>query len=188
MTTTTTTAATPVAPSHGILRPLGLDDVRITGGFWAERQAVNGSASLAHIEHWMEREGWIGNFDTAAAGTLSDLDRGGREFSDSEVYKLLEAMAWEIGRTDDAALDGRFRALVGRVAAAVSKLPIQPSRSIQCSMCARLASAFTCWRCAQKPPVICTSASPRGRRVPCEGATGVEAEPAVVVVVVIVIP
>ncbi|WP_456786747.1 glycoside hydrolase family 127 protein [Cellulomonas sp. P5_C5] len=118
MTTTTTTAATPVAPSHGTLRPLGLDDVRITGGFWAQRQAVNGTASLAHIEHWMEREGWIPNFDVAAAGTLSDLDRGGREFSDSEVYKLLEAMAWEIGRTDDTALDGRFRALVGRIAAA----------------------------------------------------------------------
>ncbi|KQR11993.1 glycoside hydrolase family 127 protein [Cellulomonas sp. Leaf334] len=118
MTTTTTTSATPVAPSHGRLRPLGLADVRITGGFWAQRQAVNGSASLAHIEHWMEREGWIPNFDTAAAGTLSDLDRGGREFSDSEVYKLLEAMAWEIGRTDDDALDARFRALVRRVAAA----------------------------------------------------------------------
>ncbi|KQT02190.1 hypothetical protein ASG23_02255 [Cellulomonas sp. Leaf395] len=123
MTSTTTagsptTPIAPVAPSHGTLRPLGLGDVQITGGFWAQRQAVNGSASLAHIEHWMEREGWTGNFDTAAAGTLSDLDRGGREFSDSEVYKLLEAMAWEIGRTDDAALDGRFRALVGRVAAA----------------------------------------------------------------------
>lgn len=118
MTTTTTTAATPVAPSHGTLRPLGLDQVHITGGFWAQRQAVNGSASLAHIEHWMEREGWIPNFDSAAAGTLSDLDRGGREFSDSEVYKLLEAMAWEIGRTGDDALDGRFRALVARIGAA----------------------------------------------------------------------
>lgn len=117
MTTTTTTAATPVAPSHGTLRPLGLDEVQVTGGFWAQRQAVNATASLAHIEHWMEREGWIGNFDRAVAGTLP-LDRGGREFSDSEVYKLLEAMAWEIGRTDDADLDRRFRALVGRIGAA----------------------------------------------------------------------
>lgn len=114
----TTTRATPVAPTSGALRPLGLDEVRITGGFWADRQEVNGSASLAHIEHWMEREGWIGNFDAAAAGTLDDEHRGGREFSDSEVYKLLEAMAWEIGRTGDTTLDGRFGALVARVAAA----------------------------------------------------------------------
>jgi DUF1680 family protein len=115
--TTTTAAATPVAPSRGTLRPLGLDEVQITGGFWAERQAVNAAASLAHIEHWMEREGWIGNFDRAVAGTLP-AGRGGREFSDSEVYKLLEAMAWEIGRTGDADLDHRFRALVGRIAPA----------------------------------------------------------------------
>ena len=52
----------------------------------------------------MEREGWIGNFDAAADGTLSGHPdkHSGREFSDSEVYKLLEAMAWEIGRTGDA--------------------------------------------------------------------------------------
>jgi DUF1680 family protein len=118
MTTMTTTRATPVAPSRGALRPLGLGEVEITGGFWADRQAVNGDASLAHIEHWMESEGWIGNFDAAAAGTLNDDERGGREFSDSEVYKLLEAMAWEIGRTGDTALDDRFAALVARIAAA----------------------------------------------------------------------
>ncbi|WP_426592174.1 glycoside hydrolase family 127 protein [Cellulomonas sp. McL0617] len=116
MTTTTTTAATPVAPSRGALRPLGLGDVEITGGFWAQRQAVNHTATLTHIEYWLEREGWIGNFDAAAAGTLGS--RTGREFSDSEVYKLLEAMAWEIGRTDDGDLDARFTSLVARVAAA----------------------------------------------------------------------
>ena len=44
--------------------------------------------------------------------------RRGREFSDSEVYKLLEAMAWEIGRDGDSDLERRFAALVARVAAA----------------------------------------------------------------------
>ncbi len=116
-TSTTTTAATPVAPSRGALRPLGLDQVQITGGFWGERQAVNAAVTLAHIEGWMEREGWIGNFDAAATGTLG-AGQAGREFSDSEVYKLLEAMAWEIGRTHDGDLDARFTALVARIAAA----------------------------------------------------------------------
>jgi len=45
----------------------------------------------------MERVGWIGNFDRAAAGTI-DSSHAGIEFVDSEVYKLLEAMAWELGR------------------------------------------------------------------------------------------
>ncbi|MCO1657671.1 glycoside hydrolase family 127 protein [Pseudonocardia humida] len=99
------------------LRPLGLDEVAITGGFWGHRQHVNATATLAHIEGWLEREGWLGNFDLAAAGRLPE-GRRGREFSDSEVYKLLEAMAWEIGRAGDPGLDDRFRAIVARVAAA----------------------------------------------------------------------
>jgi hypothetical protein len=32
------------------------------------------------------------------------------------VYKLLEAMAWEIGRTDDAELEARFRGPVAQAA------------------------------------------------------------------------
>ena len=116
----TTAPASPVVPLRGRLRPLGLDEVRITGGFWADRQAVNGSATLAHIESRLESEGWLPNFDLAVVGTLPE-GRRGREFSDSEVYKFLEALAWEIGRTDAAAddeLERRFRALVARVAAA----------------------------------------------------------------------
>lgn len=116
----TTTPAAPVVPTRGRLRPLGLDEVRITGGFWGERQTVNGDATLAHIESRLESEGWLPNFDLAAAGTLPD-GRRGREFADSEIYKFLEAMAWEIGRTDAAAdgdLEHRFRRVVDRVAAA----------------------------------------------------------------------
>lgn len=116
--TTTTTHLVPVAPSSGALRPLGLDEVTITGGFWHHRQEVNGTATLAHIEGWLEREGWLGNFDLAASGRLPE-GRHGREFSDSEVYKYLEAVAWEIGRRgEDDALEARFRRIVARVAAA----------------------------------------------------------------------
>ncbi len=115
--TSTTTPATPVVPGRGALRPLGQREVRITGGFWGRRQQVNGSATLAHIESRLESEGWLPNFDLAATGALPD-GRRGREFSDSEVYKYLEALAWEIGRTGDVGLEERFRAIVRRVAAA----------------------------------------------------------------------
>jgi len=115
--TTARTVDAPVAPGRGRLRPLGLTEVRITGGPWARRQAVNGGATIPHIEAWVEREGWTGNFDLVASGGIVG-GRRGREFTDSDVYKLLEAMAWEIGRTDDADLDARFRALVDRVGAA----------------------------------------------------------------------
>lgn len=117
MTTTTSVPAAPVVPTSGRLRPLGLGDVRITGGFWAERQRVNGSATLGHIGARLESEGWLPNFDLAASGSLP-AGRRGREFSDSEVYKYLEGLAWEIGRTDDLGLESRFREVVARVAAA----------------------------------------------------------------------
>ncbi len=107
----------PVVPASGRLQPLGLAEVRITDGFWARRQDVNRTATLGHIEHWLEREGWLPNFDLAVQGGLPD-GRRGREFSDSEVYKLLEAMAWELGRRHDPALEERFDAIVRRVAAA----------------------------------------------------------------------
>ncbi|SBT42837.1 glycoside hydrolase family 127 protein [Micromonospora narathiwatensis] len=112
----TAPTAVPVLAARGRLRPLGLGEVRITGGFWAERQSVNAAATLGHIQHWLEREGWIRNFDLAAGQGDLPGERRGREFSDSEVYKFLEAMAWEIGRTDDAGLESRFRAVVRRVA------------------------------------------------------------------------
>jgi DUF1680 family protein len=107
----------PVVPSGGRLRPLGLSEVRLEGGFWGARQAVNARATLRHIEEWLERTGWLGNFDLAATGRLP-AGRTGREFSDTEVYKLLEAMAWELGREPDPALEARFHAVVARVAAA----------------------------------------------------------------------
>ena len=117
MQITITAPQAPVAPSHGRLRPLGQDEVRIAGGFWGDRQAVNASATLPHIGSRLESEGWLPNFDRAAAGSLPE-GRRGREFSDSEVFKYLEGLAWEIGRTDDPALESRFRAVVARVAAA----------------------------------------------------------------------
>ncbi|HUG49387.1 MAG TPA: beta-L-arabinofuranosidase domain-containing protein [Terrimesophilobacter sp.] len=118
MTLTTRTTSAPVVPSTGALRPLGLNEVRITGGFWGDRQDVNGTATLSHIEHWLEQAGWLGNFDLAAAGELPD-GRRGREFSDSEVYKYLEGLAWEIGRRGGAdELEARFRSVVARVGAA----------------------------------------------------------------------
>jgi uncharacterized protein len=108
----------PVAPSRSRLRPLGLHEVRITGGFWAERQTVNASATLEHCLDWMERVGWIDNFRAVTSGQLSRDSRQGREFSDSEIYKLSEGLAWEVGRTDDSRVGSWLDDLVKVIAAA----------------------------------------------------------------------
>ncbi|WP_460774729.1 glycoside hydrolase family 127 protein [Microbacterium sp. GXF7504] len=110
-------AGRPFVPSRSAWRPLGLAEVRIDDGFWAERQRLNATEMIDHVEHWLEKMGWIGNFDAAAEGRLPG-DRRGREFSDSEVYKLLEAMSWEYGRTGSADINARLRSITARVAAA----------------------------------------------------------------------
>ncbi|MFC9426976.1 glycoside hydrolase family 127 protein [Streptomyces sp. NPDC056987] len=107
----------PVAPTRGRLRPLGLDEVRITGGFWARRRETNATATLGHCREWMERVGWTGNFRAAVEGRIH-RDRRGREFADSDVYKLLEAMVWQAGQGDGTSLDAGIAELTGTIAAA----------------------------------------------------------------------
>jgi DUF1680 family protein len=107
----------PVVPERSALRPLGQAEVVVTGGFWREWQDLNAGTILAHCETWMERTGWLGNFDRAASG--APYAHAGRfPFVDSEVYKLLEGMAWELGARPTPDLAARFDRLVDRVAAA----------------------------------------------------------------------
>jgi DUF1680 family protein len=75
-------------PSSGARTPLGLSSVRLLPGFWGSQPT---ETIIDHCYEWMHRVGWIANF--AAVGK-TDGPRRGREFSDSEVYKLMEAMAW----------------------------------------------------------------------------------------------
>ncbi|MEV7634314.1 beta-L-arabinofuranosidase domain-containing protein [Microbacterium sp. NPDC089318] len=113
MATAEAIRARAVSPSRGRLTPVSANDVRITGGFWARRQQTNAEATLRHCQKWMERLGWIANFDRGAAEPSA-----GREFADSETYKLLEAMAWESGRTADPWVEDAYRSLATRVVSA----------------------------------------------------------------------
>jgi DUF1680 family protein len=90
----------PVVPGRGALRPLGIGDVQLEGGFWGGRQELNARVMLRHCYAWEERLGWIENF-------RDPLGERGREFADSDVYKLAEGMAWEVGRSGDEELDRR---------------------------------------------------------------------------------
>jgi DUF1680 family protein len=92
------------------MRPLGIDEVRLGPGFWGDRQRLNGEVILDHCQSWMERLGWIDNFRSP------DVPHRGREFSDSEIYKLLEGMSW--AAVHDAELDARITELSETIAQA----------------------------------------------------------------------
>ncbi|MCL2464098.1 MAG: glycoside hydrolase family 127 protein, partial [Micrococcales bacterium] len=108
--------ARPVVP-RGTRRGVGIGEVTLVGGFWHGLQEVNASATLAHCLQWLERLGWLANFDRVADGRTGG-PRPGWQFSDSEVYKLMEALAWEYGRSGDAAAAGMASELTARVARA----------------------------------------------------------------------
>ena len=85
------------------LHPLPQAAVTISGGFWGRRQAVNREASLAHGYEQLELAGNWRNL-RLAAGRESGGTYTGYLFSDSDVYKWLEAVAWEYGRLPDPQL------------------------------------------------------------------------------------
>ncbi len=75
---------------------MGFRDVSLKEGFWTKKQEVNGKTSL-HFGYEMLIK--AGNFDNLrlAAGSFHGTYRG-YVFQDSDIYKWLEAVAWEMGR------------------------------------------------------------------------------------------
>ena len=102
---------TVVAPRRGAgaLEPIDGAGLHVQGGLWAERLGVNRSRSIPHGRQQLEASGALGNFRNAARGTgryVGGLDDAGTTFPflDSDVYKWLEAAAWELGRAADTDL------------------------------------------------------------------------------------
>lgn len=90
--------------------------VKITNGFWAERQAVNRKVSLKHGYAMLNKAGNLHNLKLAA-GLESGRYRG-MNFADENVYKWLEALAWELGRSADAELQALADEVISLLAAA----------------------------------------------------------------------
>src|SRR5689334_15132480 len=105
--TTTTVAAVVPSPGTTRLAPLGATDVRFTGGFWADRIAINRRATIRAGYRQLEAAGTLHNFELAASSARSGYRAIGIMFDkpfpflDSDVYKWLEAAGWELGRGAD---------------------------------------------------------------------------------------
>src|SRR3954452_22535089 len=91
-------------------RPLALSDVRITGGFWADRQRVNREVSIPIGSRRLREAGNLENLELAAEHSADPARSAGAEayhgpvFMDSDVYKWLEAVCWEYAREPSSAL------------------------------------------------------------------------------------
>ncbi len=101
-------AAGPVEPTRSArarLRPLALSEVHFESGFWAERQRVNAEISIPIGSSRLREAGNLDNLKLAAAELTEPSTPPpprtayrGPLFMDSDVYKWLEAVAWEYAR------------------------------------------------------------------------------------------
>jgi uncharacterized protein len=98
------------------LRPIDGRGVVIRDGLLADRQRVNREVTLLRGAEELERAGTLDNFRIAAGRARGE--RRGMVFSDSDVYKWVEALAWEIGREPSAELERLAAETVELVAAA----------------------------------------------------------------------
>jgi uncharacterized protein len=85
------------------VHPLGLTDVQVTGGFWARWQRLNREVTTPHALGWLDRDGSLDNLVALSSDQPPAAHRG-MWFSDSDVYKVLEAISWDLGRAPDPVL------------------------------------------------------------------------------------
>lgn len=117
--TALTSLAAPAVPTPDAavaLRPLDPGRARITGGFWHTRQQRNRLDGLRAGHAQLEASGTLRNF-RLVAGTETG-EAAGMIFQDSDVYKWLEAVAFELGREDDPELRTMARKVTDLVASA----------------------------------------------------------------------
>ena len=97
------------SPSASVaLRPLDRDSVTITGGLLHEWQERNRSASLPLALRQLEAAGNLANLRLAITGDEGEYR--GPHFMDTDLYKTLEAIAWEVYRAPLGTTEPRFAA------------------------------------------------------------------------------
>lgn len=113
----------PSATARSPLRPTQASNVEIVGGFWAERQRINRECTIPHGFEQLQHSGSLSNLRLAAGAEgryQAEADTGGTTFPflDSDVYKWLEAVGWELGRGADARLAAAAEEAIAVVSAA----------------------------------------------------------------------
>jgi hypothetical protein len=88
-------------------RPLRVDEVVLSGagqlGRWQQR---NSTRTLPHCIERLYSSGAVANLENVAAGASGTKPHRGMHFSDSDVYKVLEAVAWDSHRGLSADVEG----------------------------------------------------------------------------------
>ena len=98
------------------LHPILDGVIEITDGFWGVRQRLNREVTIPYGMKMLEESGTIENFLIAAGSSRADYRLP--LFRDSDLYKVLEAIAWERARGREADQERFFASSVEVIAAA----------------------------------------------------------------------
>jgi DUF1680 family protein len=91
-------------------------DVRVKDDFWTPRIETNRKVTVEANLLQCERTGRIRNF--AVAGKLEEGKHEGALYNDSDVYKVIEGVAYTLAGHPDADLEKRADAVIDKIAAA----------------------------------------------------------------------
>jgi hypothetical protein len=91
------------------LRPVPVRAVTLTDGFWRQRQGVTAETSLPTLYALLEENGYIDNFRRLKG---KNVPRRGPLYTDSDVYKWMEAAAWALHTGKYPALEQKLNELI----------------------------------------------------------------------------
>jgi DUF1680 family protein len=98
------------------LKAVPFSQVHVTDSFWSPRIRTNQTATIEANLHQCEITGRISNF--AIAGKLEPGKHEGALFNDSDVYKMVEGIAYALTSKRDPELEARTDAIIDKIAAA----------------------------------------------------------------------
>lgn len=104
-------------PAETALEAVDFTKVTITDSFWNSRIQTNAEVTIPHALNKCEEEGRMDNF-RRAAGLEEGQWRGHFGFDDSDLYKVLEGMAFTYNVNHDETLRQKMDELIGIIAAA----------------------------------------------------------------------
>jgi DUF1680 family protein len=98
------------------LTAVSFQTVHLADGFWGPRLQRNRTVTIEANLHQCDRTGCINNF--AVAGKLVPGQHRGLLFNDSDLYKLIEGIAYALADQRDPDLERRTDAIIDKIAAA----------------------------------------------------------------------
>ena len=101
---------------HAVMHPVPVRAVKLGGGFWEDRRRVNVERSIPTMLELLEAHGIVDNFRRLS--TKKDAPRRGPLYTDSDLYKWMEAVAFVLQSGDDPKLRAKFDEIAAIIAAA----------------------------------------------------------------------